>query len=561
MKLKIYNIVFIGILILGFVLRFYDLTGSPPGFNQDESSIGYSAYSILETGKDEYGKDFPIYFKSFGDQKLPVYIYSTVISEKVFGVNEFAVRFPSALFGFLSLPILFLLVRKLSGSSVLGLISMALLAISPWALLYNRSTYEVSISLFLFLIGTLGLIYALQDKRRGLFLFGALCFILSLYSYNLTRLLSPLLFLLIMFWYRKNWRNISRSEIVGTSIISIVLLIPFVATFFSDAGFSSAKGTLISSSAQVQASLLELRANVSSLPLVYVKLFFNSYILTFVEYLKHVISYLSVDFLFLKGDLHGNHHIPFMGQLFIFELPFLILGIVSVFKKKHSWGYFLLAWGIITILVASLTREAPQATRSYFLLLPLIVMSALGLYTSYIWFVKQKQIVRWSIGIFFSVILLINLIYFFTIFYNVFPNVYASSWREQDKALSLFLQSFKEEYDIVIDTNSGYIYTSYLFFTKHSPLDFQKTSVRKRDDSEGFSIVTSFGNITFRDIHWPSDKEQKNLIFVSKLEEKPVDSIELKRFDYPSKTVYFSVGQEIRFLPVTETAYVVFKAP
>src|SRR5258706_1583069 len=90
------------IFLLALFLRFYKLTEIPNGFNQDESSIGYNAYSILRTGKDEYGKSFPVYFKSFGDQKLPVYIYLTAATESIFGLNEFAVRFPSAALGTLT---------------------------------------------------------------------------------------------------------------------------------------------------------------------------------------------------------------------------------------------------------------------------------------------------------------------------------------------------------------------------------------------------------------------------------------------------------------------------
>ena len=113
MKHRFHLSLLLVIVLLGAFLRLCMLDRVPPGFNQDEASIGYNAYSILKTGKDEYGKVMPIYFKAFGDQKLPVYIYATAASEAVLGVNEFAVRFPSAFFGILCLPLLYLLVEKL----------------------------------------------------------------------------------------------------------------------------------------------------------------------------------------------------------------------------------------------------------------------------------------------------------------------------------------------------------------------------------------------------------------------------------------------------------------
>src|SRR5918999_4071405 len=87
------------IVSLALFLRVYKLADIPNGLKHDESAIGYNAYAILHTGKDEYGTPYPIYFKSFGDQKLPVYIYLTALSVAAFGLNEFAVRFPSAILG------------------------------------------------------------------------------------------------------------------------------------------------------------------------------------------------------------------------------------------------------------------------------------------------------------------------------------------------------------------------------------------------------------------------------------------------------------------------------
>ena len=108
-----YLVILLLILALAIVLRFYNLTNVPPGVNRDEASIGYTAYSLLQTGKDEYGRFLPISFQSFGDWKLPLYIYATAVSVKVFGLTEFAVRFPSAIFGILTVFLTYILVKEL----------------------------------------------------------------------------------------------------------------------------------------------------------------------------------------------------------------------------------------------------------------------------------------------------------------------------------------------------------------------------------------------------------------------------------------------------------------
>src|SRR3989344_5210772 len=96
------NLFIIAIIILAAILSLYKLGEVPSGLYQDETAIGYNAYSLLETGKDEHGVSYPLYFKSFGDYKLPVYIYLTAFSVKTFGLTGFAVRLPSAVFGILS---------------------------------------------------------------------------------------------------------------------------------------------------------------------------------------------------------------------------------------------------------------------------------------------------------------------------------------------------------------------------------------------------------------------------------------------------------------------------
>ena len=154
MKHKYIVLLLLFIFLLAAFLRFYKLGSIPYGFYQDESAIGYNALSILETGKDEYGKSFPLYFKSFGDYKLPIYIYATVGTVALFGLNEFAVRFPSAFFGFLTVIVFYFFVNELTKNKKLSLIATFLLAINPWHLHYNRATFEVSICLFLFVLGT-----------------------------------------------------------------------------------------------------------------------------------------------------------------------------------------------------------------------------------------------------------------------------------------------------------------------------------------------------------------------------------------------------------------------
>src|SRR3989304_7589998 len=125
------------VLFAGF-LRFYKLVDNPPSVSWDAAAVGYNAWSILNFGKDEWGKALPLVFKSFEDDKHPVHIYLTVPAIAVFGLNEVGVRASSAIFGVLNVLVIFFLAKKLFGSSWAGIIASLVLAISPYNIHFSR---------------------------------------------------------------------------------------------------------------------------------------------------------------------------------------------------------------------------------------------------------------------------------------------------------------------------------------------------------------------------------------------------------------------------------------
>ena len=100
------------IFLLALVLRIYKLGTFPYGFHLDEVKVGWNALSILKTGKDDRGNRFALYYNSFGDFRPTGIFYITIPSLAVFGRNEFAVRFPSAFLGALTIFPLFFFAKR-----------------------------------------------------------------------------------------------------------------------------------------------------------------------------------------------------------------------------------------------------------------------------------------------------------------------------------------------------------------------------------------------------------------------------------------------------------------
>src|SRR3990170_1593087 len=159
MKMLNKKFILVAILVLAALLRIYKLGTIPPSMTPDEVALGYNAYSILKTGRDEYGKLLPVVFKSFGDFKPGLYVYLTVPFVAVFGLNEWSVRLPSAIAGILAVWFLYKVVllffeirdsqSPITNHQSLAKITALMLAISPWHIHFSRGAWEANVSLTL----------------------------------------------------------------------------------------------------------------------------------------------------------------------------------------------------------------------------------------------------------------------------------------------------------------------------------------------------------------------------------------------------------------------------
>src|SRR5213593_3272786 len=76
----------------GSFLYVFRCSINQPGFFIDESSITYNAYTISQSGTDEFGNRWPLFFRAFGDYKNPVYIYLMALVFKVVAPSILAAR-------------------------------------------------------------------------------------------------------------------------------------------------------------------------------------------------------------------------------------------------------------------------------------------------------------------------------------------------------------------------------------------------------------------------------------------------------------------------------------
>ncbi|HJZ79475.1 MAG TPA: glycosyltransferase family 39 protein [Pyrinomonadaceae bacterium] len=188
-------IAFIALIFGGGFLYSHALTTNPAGFYIDESSIAYNAQLVAQTGHDEHGERWPLYFRAFGDYKNPVYIYLLAAIFRLTGPSITVARLLSATLGLIAALLIGLLAWRASKRRSIWLMVTLTALLTPW--LFELSRVVVEVALYPLLVALLLLLVhrnSERDRWKWLEALGlALVLGLLTYAYSIGRLLGPLL--------------------------------------------------------------------------------------------------------------------------------------------------------------------------------------------------------------------------------------------------------------------------------------------------------------------------------------------------------------------------------
>lgn len=220
-KSKVLNtLVITAILAIGILIRVIQFPASPAGLNVDEASAGYEAYSLAETGKDRWGNEWPAYFPSWGSGQNVLLSYATIPVVKALGLNVFAVRLPSLIFGLLTLPLFYFCVRPLERFP--ALLSFFLLAVVPWHFMLSRWSLESNLVPFFMLGGCTLLTRAFITNQRRWIIPSLIPFALALYAYGTTIVILPVFFGLILLLFFKNIRLQLTNWLLAAGLFTLI---------------------------------------------------------------------------------------------------------------------------------------------------------------------------------------------------------------------------------------------------------------------------------------------------------------------------------------------------
>lgn len=527
---RIYLLLFIVVLTAAF-LRFYNIASNPPSLTWDEVALGYNAYTLGLEGRDEYGRFMPVtYLESFGDYKPPMYSYLDIIPVKIFGMNEFAVRLPSALLGTLTVLLTFFLVRRIfkdhKHEETIALLAALLLAISPWHIMLSRAAFEANVASF-FIVGGVWLFLKSAQEKSWYILLSALFFVASFYTFNSARIVSPLLAIGLAIPFYKSLLQMKK-KVVVVAVVALVLLLPALQFLNTPQAKTRFHEVNIFSNIEIAETVNQQVENDDGA--FYSKLLHNYRLVYATEYLKHYLDHFNSKFLFISGDENPKFSTQHVGQMYLWSLPFLLIGTLLLIHKREKFWWIVPFWLLIAIIPAGTARETPHALRIEATLPTFQILVAYGLLQSALFLrekLNKKSVYTATLGIL-GVLLFTNFLYFYNGLMTSYPKTFSGVWQHGYIEALKYTQEREDAYDRILFTDMhGRPYIYHLFYNQIDPEFFRNNSKIDRGVF-GLVDVRRVGKYHFlRDLPI-SVSDDENILYVNHPDKVPQDAQILK---------------------------------
>jgi len=542
------------ILLLAGVLRLWNLNNVPPHLTPDEAALGYNAYSILKTGRDEYGKFMPLIFKSFGDYKPGLFVYATVPFVGIMGLNEWSVRLPSALFGITIVYLLYLISKKmfiennsLPENKLLPLIVALVASTNPWLIYFSRGAWEVNLSLMLTLFGLLFFLKSFSNYK--FLILSSLFFAMTLLAYQGAKLSTGIVLVLLVVVYWKKFWSIPKKYLISSVFLGFLISLPILFSLFS--GQTGRLEVFSVFSYPRPKDYIEVMLNQGGEKIGDIKYYlYHGETYNFLRgVLGRWFNHFSGRFLFFEGDWSNpRHSAPYQGVLLLIDMVGLVVGLFVIFKDKiNKENAILLFWLVLSPLPAILSRDQVHAVRSFNMAIPLIIIIAFG-FNYIVFWIKTLKFSK----VFYAVLVVcytLSAVYFIDSYFVHLPRHDSKLWEYGYEQIVETVTPIEGNYKkVVVQQSFAQPYIYFLFFNQYDPAKYQKeNSFVNSEYKFDVGYVTRVGNIYFEAIDWSRNRGDHGTLFVADtLRIPPLDSADEKEF---------KLIKEIKYLDNKVTAF------
>ena len=490
---KIHLLLIILIFFAGTFTRINGLGKIPAGLTNDEANTGYDAYSILKTGKDQWGDTQPnVYLRGFGDYRPSLYTYALIPSVEIFDLNAFSVRLPAAIAGSLTIILVFTLSLLLWDSIPVAIIAMSLLAFNPWHIAMSRVGIESTFAVFL-MVFALNL-FLIGIRKRIWFYASALFFALTIYTYTAYIIFIPLFLGVLLFINRKKFLN--KKALLIFLFIFFILLFPLIVRGLFKTASARSHQVNLTQDIGIINNVNEKRGECK---IVFngrlCQVFQNKFSAFAFTFISNYLNHFSPELLVNVGTKTQYSVLQERGLLYAFEYIFFLIGFVFLFRKKGSVKFILLFWILLAPLPDSITGSGHYSR--YVLILPALqLIGAIGMYETWMFFGKKKWVM---LPVF--IIALYEITAFLITYWSYFPVFYSRYSHYGYKNLMEYVKTNENKYDKIIissSVNDTKQYIFYLFYTKYDPYLYQSgRGIEKKVEENGWVRVEKIGNVFF----------------------------------------------------------------
>lgn len=522
-KFKKY-ILILSVLLIAVFVRTYAFEKSATSLNWDEASITYNAWSLLETGKDEYGRRLPLVFRSFDDYKSPLYIYLTVPFVAIFGPVDNVVRLPSLILGSLSVLGIYLLSAQLFKKRRTAIFVSLFFAVLPWSIHFSRVAFEGNILVFFVIFG-LYFFHKFVDGKYKNINISILFFTGGMYAYHSAKLIIPLIALSLIILYWKQLFKLSRNQIILSVLLSLILITPLTYSIFFLGAQNRFEDTSIFSKKNIDhidpaRKLFDIE-NDNILPS---KLFHNRSYYQLDILFSNYLSHFSPEFLIYTHD-NPRHHTTRAGLVLLSQAIFIILGAWVLIKKKKlkKERILILSLLLISPMASALTFEAPHSIRASVLMIPISILGGLGIS----WLSKRTNLFQRVILGILIIFTIVNFYFYYHQYISHYKYETSQDWQFGRKEAVAYTKEVEDQYDEIWISNKleqSYIY--WLLYLKVNP----KTYLDQGGTSEGYEGYdgNSVGKYRFIKINQNDLTKDKKILLVGEKDEfmaKPIKQI------------------------------------
>lgn len=491
------------LLVASLFFRLIYLGVVPVSLAHDEIDNIIQSYSLKLTGQDINKSWYPTSFLPNDGVMAELAPVINLPALSILPNSIFSAHLTTVILSSIFPIVLVLLLLSLGAPPSVSWLSGWLISISPWHIIFSRTSLEQPTSLFFYTLSWLFLtkIFALTKKKYAVIinsLLFSLSYSLGFFTYHGYKFALPILTIIIMgyLFYENRKSTVLKYLLIPLFVVLGLLL----RTYLYQDHYSSRSSEIILTQVDKFAKGVDSDRRISLSPSIVDSIYSNKYIALFDTLKSKYLMTISPELLYTAGEKNGVFSVGRIGYIYLISLPFVIIGIAYLLYHRKPFHILLLCLFLISPIASVIHINNTLAFRSgiYFVLLNVII--AYGLFAAY------EQIKSKSLMYLVATLFMLGLSRFVYIYFAIHPTESATAYFFSDRVLGQYLNHNQDKKILVIDSQPRYILSN-LILSK--------------------SVVTKTDLNNFNGSYSPSDLDSYNLGNIDIVRSCPKDADKL----------------------------------